>query len=102
MKGNGPTKIQAEGDEESRSRQILVGGLDTEEDEEQVIKFINEEITKLGGKEKLKILNVTTYLNYDPAKFGIIEFKTVGAKISFFQKVKKINIYRTRFDIFVE
>ena len=47
-------------EEEQRGRQMIVGGLEDEMDEDDVIKQIEEIVANLGGKAKFKISEIKT------------------------------------------
>lgn len=68
---------------EHREVQVILGGFDEDSDcdhvEAEINKFI--EANKLGRK----VTKVSTL--DDPARFGVIQFETIQAKITFFKKV---------------
>ena len=68
---------------ELMQRQAIIT-MKEEIDSDNVTKQIEKLITELGGKEKLKIEDVTT--NSDPANLGLITFKSIGTKNGFFKK----------------
>ena len=75
------------GEEEvKRFRQIIVGGLKEEEENEEIKKQIEGVIQELGGQQKLKIVDTFTFS--DPSVIGVIEFTTEASKIGFWKKMK--------------
>ena len=75
-------------EEANRELQVIVGGLDTEEDEEKIVKQIRgilDQVYMFGKVDKV-------FASSDPTKIAVIEFKTKAAKIGFFKKVNTLEV----------
>ena len=72
-------------DEEERDMQVIAGGLEKEQDEEEIKKQVNDAIKMVQMENKVQ--DVFTFK--DPSVIGVIHFKTKKAKTTFLQKVVK-------------
>ena len=76
MKNNNPEE------EVCRELQVIIKGLTEPQDEDLVLKQVNEVIESLGARGKCS----TPFVFTDPSRIGVIQFRTVAAKIGFFKK----------------
>ena len=69
-----------------RKKQVLVGGIHKEQDSEQTITMLNELMDKVcGGRHGIEVGT----LNNRKGSLGMLEFPTVGSKISFYKKLQQ-------------
>ncbi|CAK0812811.1 unnamed protein product [Prorocentrum cordatum] len=85
-KGGGGGKEETQ--KELRRRQVVAFGFDGNTPAPTVVNELKEKLSNIIGNDPTTIVKTTT----DPAKFGIIEFSTLQAKVNFWKKVRdKLN-----------
>ena len=72
---------------EDRKLQIIVTGFKQETDKDEIIKSIEDYLKE--GKRRNKVVDVFAFS--DPAKYGVIEFESVPAKIGFYKKIRDVS-----------
>ena len=70
-------------DDEERARQVITHGFDADTDEAVITTTINSMLTTYNFKDRAE--NVFAFT--DPAKIGVIQFRSKPAKIGFFKKI---------------
>jgi len=81
-----PTNAWANKIDIDTETQVIFGGLETGEDENAVIAQIKAVLDGMGMQEKYA--NIKT--NDDPAKIGIVQFRSKASKLGFYKKANTI------------